>query len=387
MARSRGIPRAARLSAADPFATSRRVLHVAQPDHGGVAGYLNALAAYQAGHGWDVHVAAPAAPDSADHHPWHASRNPLVGVADESRRLAEIVDRVDPEVVILHSAKAGLIGRWVVRGRVPTIYLPHAWSFLSLPQPLARQALMWERMASRWTNLVVAVSEGEASIGVRAGMTAPMLVVANPVPDAWLDIADVSPAQARERLDLPQRPTVVSVGRLCTQKGQDLLLESWALVRRADDSAQLVLVGEGPAQESLQEAADDSVIFAGAQEHVQPWLQAADVVAMPSRWEGMALSMLEALASARSVVTHHVPGSDVVMHARAGAAITIGDAQRFSSALLMRLQRRSLARREGIRGAAYVAENHRAEACFLAVSAACARAHAFGHPSGRRQVS
>lgn len=385
MADLRGAPTAAQLSAQDPFALSRRVLHVAQPDNGGVATYLTALADYQAANGWQVHVAAPVVPQRATHHPWRASRNPLAGVPDESRRLSAIVDRVEPDVVVLHSAKAGLVGRWVLRGRVPTVYVPHAWSFLALPQPLARQALRWERIASRWTNLVIAVSEGEAMVAVRSGVNAPMLVVANPVADSWLTIPDISPAQARSRLDLPQRPTVVSVGRMCTQKGQDLLLDAWELLRRADQLPQLVLVGDGPVRDSLQAQADESVIFAGAKPNVQPWLQAADVVAMPSRWEGMALSMLEALATSRSLVTHHVSGSDVVMRARAGAAVAVGDTERFSAALAMRLHRPTLARREGVRGARYVAANHRADASFLAVSAACARAHAFGQPSGQSQ--
>ena len=379
---SLGPPRLAELSARDPFALDRRVLHVAQPDHGGVARYVNDLARYQTESGWQVHVAAPLAPKSVEHHPWRASRNPLVGVGGESRRLARIVDRVRPDVVLLHSAKAGLVGRLVLRGRLPTVYLPHAWSFLAVPHLLAPQARSWERLASRWTNLVIAVSEGEARTGVRAGVAAPMLVVANPVPEPWLDTPDVSPSQSRARLGLPPRPTVVSVGRLCDQKGQDLLLEAWQLVRRADDRAQLVLVGDGPTQEELAASADESVIFAGARPDVQPWLKAADVVAMPSRWEGMALSMLEALASSRSVVTHHVPGSDVVIRARAGAVVSVDDPQRLAAALLTRLHRPALARREGARGAGYVAANHRPAASFQAVSAACARAHAFGYPSG-----
>lgn len=387
----------AAVAAADPFAFNRTILHVAQPGSGGVAGFVNEVSAFQASHGWNVHVAGPqydgdapakdvaksAASSPVTSHLWDAVRNPMSGLVHESQQLEAIIDEVNPDVVVLHSAKAGLVGRTLLRGRIPTIYVPHAWSFLALPRPLAQNAVMWERAASRWTSLVVAVSEGEALLGVRSGVTAPMVIISNPAPTAWLDAPVTAPQQARRELGLPQWPTVVSVGRFGRQKGQDYLLAAWPWVRDVLGAAQLVLVGDGPEREQLEAAADGSIIFPGAQEQVRPWLQAADVVAMPSRWEGMALSMLEALASARSIVTHHVAGSDVVMRARAGAVVAVGDTRRFAEALVLRLQRPELAREEGIRGARYVAEHHSADQCFREFSVACLRAHAFGAPASR----
>lgn len=387
------------LTAMDPFAVRRTVLHVMQPIDGGVAGYVQGLASYQANRGWDVHVAAPdvAAPDGAAPassmpagespdgvrwHRWPSRRNPMAGISNETRRLAAIVARVEPDTVVLHSAKAGLIGRLVLRGRIPTVYVPHAWSFLALQGPLARNALTWERAASRWTSAVVAVSPGEARLGVEAGITAPMVVVPNPVPAEFLDAPRSRPRRARRALGLPDKPTVVTVGRLCPQKGQDLLLDVWREVRQ-HVNARLVLVGDGPSRDALGEAADTSVTFVGSQHDVRPWLHAADLVAIPSRWEGMALSMLEALASGRSVVTHHVAGSDVVVRARAGASVAVGDTERFATALITRLHRRELARREGIRGAQYATAHHRDTDCYSAVSAVCLRAEVFGHPAAQ----
>ena len=50
-------------------------------------------------------------------------------VFGEVRRLRRILDSVAPDVVHLHSSKAGLAGRLALRGRLPTIFQPHAWSF------------------------------------------------------------------------------------------------------------------------------------------------------------------------------------------------------------------------------------------------------------------
>ncbi|MFV1959516.1 MAG: glycosyltransferase family 4 protein [Planctomycetota bacterium] len=69
-----------------------------------------------------------------------------------------------------------------------------------------------------------------------------------------------------------------------------------------------VLVGDGPDRHRLQAQVPPNVVFAGARSNVSDWLNAADVVAAPSRWEGMSLTVLEAMASGRSVVATDVPG-------------------------------------------------------------------------------
>jgi glycosyltransferase involved in cell wall biosynthesis len=104
-------------------------------------------------------------------------------------------------------------------------------------------------------------------------------------------------------------PVVVCVGRLCRQKGQDVLLRAWDTVSRAVPGARLVLVGDGPRAASLRAAAPESVLFAGTVADTARWYRAADLVVLPSRWEGMALSPLEAMACGRPVVLSDVDGA------------------------------------------------------------------------------
>src|ERR1700748_3218097 len=114
-----------------------RVLHVAQPVDGGVAGVAVDLVADQHGRGWDVSVAWPPSgllPDvlrknDVQIHEWSATRSPDLDTIGEVRALAAILRTVQPEVVHLHGSKAGLAGRLAIRGRTPTIFQPHLWSF------------------------------------------------------------------------------------------------------------------------------------------------------------------------------------------------------------------------------------------------------------------
>ncbi|WP_241778569.1 glycosyltransferase, partial [Streptomyces sp. AcH 505] len=121
-------------------------------------------------------------------------------------------------------------------------------------------------------------------------------------------------AAARAALPLlaglsPAAPVVVCVGRLCRQKGQDVLLRAWELIAHRSPQARLVLVGDGPDEARLRAAAPRSVLFAGPVADTSPWYLAADLVVLPSRWEGMAVAPLEAMASGRPVVLSDVDGA------------------------------------------------------------------------------
>jgi len=296
-----------------------RVLHLAQPVDGGVARVVLDLTRAQLASGARVTVGCPGGElgselqkMGAGFRPWRAARSPGTGLAGEVRRLARLIEEVRPELVHAHSAKAGLAARLAVRGRIPTVFQPHAWSFEAVGGVTACLALRWERWGARWADRVVCVSEAERATGARAGVRASYAVIPNGIDTARFCPAPAATAPARATLlpDLdPSAPLVVCVGRLCRQKGQDVLLRAWEQVRRTAPDARLVLVGDGPDRDALRARAHPSVCFAGAVPDTVPWYRAADLVVLPSRWEGMALAPLEALACGRPVVLTDVDGA------------------------------------------------------------------------------
>jgi glycosyltransferase involved in cell wall biosynthesis len=171
---------------------------------------------------------------------------------------------------------------------------------------------MWERWGARWASRVVCVSEAERATGMGARITGRWTVVPNGIdperfrPAAADDVrAGLTPLAGIH----PAAPLAVCVGRLCRQKGQDVLLRAWETVEQQVPGARLVLVGDGPDHDRLRENAPRSVVFAGAVADASPWYQAADLVVLPSRWEGMALAPLEAMACGRPVVVTDVDGA------------------------------------------------------------------------------
>jgi glycosyltransferase involved in cell wall biosynthesis len=299
------------------------VFHLVQPVDGGVARVVTDLVRQQVRAGIRPVVACPphgrlpglAAEAGAVVHPWQAGRAPGPRLAAEVRTAARLIRDSGPHVLHAHSAKAGLAGRLAVRGRVPTVFQPHAWSFDAVRGTSAELALSWERYGARWTTRTLCVSESERRAGEAAGIRARWSVIRNGIDLAHFTArADGGRAAARSSLPEPFRtpadtPLVVCVGRLCRQKGQDVLLRAWPAVTAAVPGARLVLVGDGPDGAELRRGAPPGVLFAGDRPDTRPWLHAADLAVLPSRWEGMALAPLEAMACGLPVVVSDVSGA------------------------------------------------------------------------------
>jgi glycosyltransferase involved in cell wall biosynthesis len=305
------------------------VLIISQPVEGGVAVCVRQLteAAVAAGH--RVKIACPPSSEGplatwvekvgADHEPLYLVRSPSVrdlGSLFAIRKLARGRD-----VVHLHSSKAGALGRIAIatlgRKRPATVFTPHAWSWLTGSRLVWLYRLIERRLAKRG-DVIVAVSEQEAQMGRAVlGRAARNLIV---IPNG-VDRSHFSPEGERAERD-ETAPLILCVGRLSDQKGQDVALR--ALAGLEHQNARLRLVGEGPTRDELEALAGalgvrDRVEFRGLVSDTAPEFRSADVVIAPSRWEGMSLVFLEAMASGATIVVSDVAGSEVV----AGAGVVV----------------------------------------------------------------
>jgi exopolysaccharide biosynthesis polyprenyl glycosylphosphotransferase len=345
------------------------VLHVSMPTTEGVANVVMGYVRDQVARGWTVTVACPASgwlaeaarASGAQVVRWEATRSPGPSIVREIRRLRRVVNDTRPDVVHLHSAKAGLAGRLLLRGVVPTIYQPHAWSFQAVTGPMRRATTAWERFAQRWTTELVCVSRSERAVAESVGISTATTISPNGVDlERFTPAARTERRHARRRLGLADVPTVVCVGRLAEQKGQQDLLDAWAGVRDRVPDAHLVLVGDGPDRSALEArtAGRRDVDLVGVRSDVDTWLAAADVIAAPSHWEGMAVAPLEAMASGRSVVATAVEGMAESMPRGGGLIVEIGDVDALADGIADRLLDPALADREGAIAQEHVAAHH-----------------------------
>lgn len=151
------------------------------------------------------------------------------------------------------------------------------------------------------------------------------------------------PADARARLGLPPDGFIVLyTGHLIPRKGVDVLLHAFAQALGAQPQARLALVGGGPEQARLAQLAAelgvaDRTLFPGYQSFpdMPAWYQACDVFVMASWAEGLSLSVLEALACGRPVITTRpdMGEHDAVIPGETGWLVDYGDVAGLAQAL------------------------------------------------------
>ena len=99
-----------------------------------------------------------------------------------------------------------------------------------------------------------------------------------------------------------------NVGRLQYQKNQEFMLEVFQALHSIEKNSKLILVGDGPDREMLQQRVrnynlEEAIIFTGVQSNISEWLSSFDVFFFPSRFEGLSIAALEAQANGLPVIT------------------------------------------------------------------------------------
>ncbi|MBU1743055.1 MAG: glycosyltransferase family 4 protein, partial [Proteobacteria bacterium] len=225
-----------------------------------------------------------------------------------------------------------------------------------------RLRVLTTRLGAVLATRLVAVSEAIAENMVSlAGLPRDKIsIVPNGIsPEKFRAGADAE-AVRREFGLTDDRPLIVSVGHLHPYKNQAMLIRAAARVRRVVPGATFLIAGEGemrPALESLRSklSLDEAVLLPGRRRDVPSLLAAAGAFVLTSRWEGLPVSVLEAMAMARPVVVTRAPGClEVVQAGRTGLVVDQDDDQALAEALIELLTDPDRAREMGRRGLARV---------------------------------
>ena len=169
-------------------------------------------------------------------------------------------------------------------------------------------------------------------------------------------VSPVSKCDAQFPIERTGRPIVLTVARLDEQKGHRYLLEAAAQV----PEAQFVLAGDGPLRASLEAQArslgvEERVKFLGYRSDIADLLADCDVFVLPSLYEGLPLSILEAMSAARPVIATHIGGTDeAVIAGETGLLVPPANSAALAAAIRSLLTDRPLAQRMATAGRARV---------------------------------
>lgn len=213
-----------------------------------------------------------------------------------------------------------------------------------------------DRRLARWTDRVVGNSQAVVDFYRQAGLPESCLAMI-PSGIAVEDPPTVDPAAVRAGLGLaPDAPLVLFAGRLAPQKGVADLLAAVDLLQHVRPDIQTLIVGDGPLRDQLEETAESfdltrRVHFLGHRDDVPRLLAAADLLVLPSLYEGLPNVVLEAMCFSKPVVATAAPGTtEVVADGRTGLLVPLHNAPALAQAIRTILEDPALAQRLGAAG-------------------------------------
>lgn len=273
-------------------------------------------------------------------------------------RIWRVLRRGRFDVVHTHSSKAGMLGRvaaWAA-GVPARLHTPHVLPFeQETPAPVRWLYRGMEAVAGRLTTTFIALSEHERGRMVETGVARPdqVAVLHNGVESAEPATPQERGAKRGELGLSPTQPAICCVGRLVPQKGHRYLIEAVRRVVDAVPDAVCVVVGEGPLRQEVEGQVrrlglGESVRLVGQREDVRELLPAFDALALPSLWEAMPYTVLEAMAAGLPVAAFDVSGlGEFIRPGDTGVLVPPRDSAALADALLGLLQEPSLRSRMG----------------------------------------
>jgi glycosyltransferase involved in cell wall biosynthesis len=309
-----------------------RLLHVTETAKGGVGTYLNEIVPQQiAALGRDrVRLLCPA--EHRDQMPDIASgqidcfarpARSIPSLLTLTRCLARVVASFQPDIIHAHASFAGLLTRTIYgwrQQRPLLVYCPHGWAFQH------RGAATAERLLAPLCDHIIAISNHEAAEAERVRINPDRLSIIHNA------IARQRPPPARTEWH-DQRRKILFIGRLDRQKGLDILAAS---VSGLETKVVLRVAGQAVRGPAATPAASN-IEYLGwlTPAQIAGQLEQADLLAMPSRWEGFGLAALEAMRAGKPVIASAVGGlPEVVADGISGRLVPPGDVTALRAALL-----------------------------------------------------
>jgi glycosyltransferase involved in cell wall biosynthesis len=264
--------------------------------------------------------------------PWNRWDRKVLG------ELVALTRELQPDIVETHALLSHFVVRFAGLPRLaPWVAFHHGYTWPDVRTRLYNQADRWSlRAAARVVTNCQAFRHQLRRRGLPDGRIA---VIHNAIDPQWGAKARNGAAELRARLGIPEdKKIILSVGRLSREKDHVTLVEALAHLRQQGAQAHLLIVGEGPERPKIEARARSL----GLTEHVtltgsapaEPYFGVADVFALPSRSEGSANVLLEAMTTRVPVVATRVGGIvEMISDRETGLLVPPGDPRALASAL------------------------------------------------------
>lgn len=297
------------------MAEKKKILYVVEAMGGGVFTYIvdmaNELIAT-----YDIYIAyAVRKQTPANYKEYFDQRIHLIEVKSFGRAINPIKDfvaffeikriaiKIKPDIIHLHSSKAGVIGRMAFNGKVPMFYTPHGYSFLMENYKPMKRAMfkLIEVICAKVNCTTISCSAGEHQETLK--LTKHATYVNNGINMSELQ----NIINKTEKVNHPF--TVYTLGRICYQKNPTLFNK----IAESLPNVRFVWIGDGELRSELTSKNIEITGWSDRSTAIKYAIN-ADVFLLTSRWEGLPISLLESMYMKKICVVSNVVGNRDVIH-------------------------------------------------------------------------
>jgi len=273
-----------------------------------------------------------------------------------------IIKKEKPYIVHTHTAKAGFLGRIAARlAGVPIIiHTFHGHLFHSYFNRIKTNILIWgERILGLITNKIITVSKSlrKELIEYKIAPRDKIISISLGLELEEFIKNENNKGVLKKELGLSDDNLIVGiVGRLAPIKGHKYFIEAASIVKKSIKNVKFLIVGDGELREELIDQAKrcqllDNMLFLGWRNDLAIIYSDMDVVVLSSLNEGLSVSIIEALSSAKPVVATAVGGvPELIVDGETGFLVEPRDGKALAEKILWLLKNREEAKKMGRRG-------------------------------------
>jgi glycosyltransferase involved in cell wall biosynthesis len=287
-------------------------------------------------------------------------------------RVKKVLSHNQVQILHTHRYKENIIGglaAWFsgVPYRVKTVHGLEE-SFRGIQKIKANLYNLWDRWITRFLfDKIIAVSSHLAGRLQEEHLSVPIVHIHNCVDSEKIKVNKSKIEVKRDLKVIKDLPLIGTAGRLVPVKGLDYLLKATPLILGRLPRLKVLIVGEGPERNSLENLAsrlgvDSQVIFTGQRGDVYDLISAMDLFVLPSLSEGIPMVLLEALTLGVPVVASQVGGiPEVLVHGQTGFLVPPRDEKALAHACQYILEHRKEAQLLSDRGRKLIQDKFSAE--------------------------
>ena len=247
-------------------------------------------------------------------------------------KIREIIKKEQPNVLFLHSSKAGALGRMARIGikNLKVLYNPHGWAFNM--EGSSRKEFFYgaiEKFLSYFTDIIINISEDEYETAIKRSISEKkMVIIKNGI--------EIEKYKENKKEIFLDKYVIGFVGRLSEQKNPLFLVEiAKELLDKKEQNFIFYIVGDGELREELEKKIKENNLesyffLRGWSEKVEEDIRNFDIALMISKWEGFGLVVCEYMAAKKPVIGVSVGGvKDIIENEKNGILIKEYDSQKF----------------------------------------------------------